>query len=132
LVKLYSWGSKNKFDSDQFYDMKNTHTGLTKAKIREWLQMAKQTGPETDAFLNHDDKDLTPYTHGADGKKSVNPEYQKHLGRAPQGHEFDHVKRHLSTQRWKDNVGKAKKGGGDKPQPQAPDKPGVGGKDGDK
>lgn len=133
LVKLYNWGSKNKFDSDQFYDMKNTHTGLTKAKIREWLQMAKQTGPETDAFLNHDDKDLTPYTHGADGKKSVNPEYQKHLGRAPHGHEFDHVKRHLSTQRWKDNVGKAKKGVGDKPQAPAPEKkPGFDkGKDGD-
>jgi len=124
LVKLYNWGSKNKWDSDQFYDMKNTHTGLTKSKIREWMQMAKQNGPETDAFLSHDDKDLSPYTSGEDGKKSVNPEYEKHLGRKPVGQEFDHIKRHLSTKRWKDNVGKlkSKTGSGEKSPEKKPEK----------
>lgn len=108
LVKLYNWGSKNKFDAEQFYDMKQMHTGLTKSKVREWMQMAKAHGPEVDSFLSHDDKDLAPYISGPDGKKSVNPEYSKHLGRNPQGHEFDHVKRFLSTKRWKDSTSKLK------------------------
>jgi tRNA nucleotidyltransferase/poly(A) polymerase len=105
LVKLYNWGAENKFDADQFYDMKQMHTGLTKAKVREWMQMAKANGPEMDSFLNHDDKDLSPYTDNG-GKRTVNPEYTKHLGRTPFGSEFDHVKRHLSTKRWKDSIGK--------------------------
>ena len=111
LVKLYQWGAKNKFDPKDFYDMKSAHTGLTKSKIREWMQMAKAHGPEVDNFLNHDDKDLTPYSHGDDGKRTVNPEYTKFLGRAPQGSEFDSVKRNLSTQRWKDSLNKLKSGG---------------------
>jgi len=109
LVKLYQWGAKNKFDSKDFYDMKQTHTGLTKSKIREWMQMAKAHGPEVDSFLSHDDKDLTPYVHGQDGKRTVNPEFSKVLGgRAPQGNEFDSIKRNLSTKRWKDSLSKAK------------------------
>lgn len=110
LVKLYNWGSKNKFDQKDFYDMKSSHTGLTKSKIREWMQMAKAHGPEVDSFLNHDDKDLTPYSHGPEGKRSVNPEYVKFLGRAPQGSEFESVKRSLSTKRWKDSLSKLKSG----------------------
>jgi hypothetical protein len=119
LVKLYQWGAKNKFDPKDFYDMKSAHTGLTKSKIREWMQMAKANGPEVDSFLNHDDKDLTPYTSGPDGKKSVNPEYTKFLGRPPQGSEFDSVKRNLSTKRWKDSLSKLKASGG-KPEVQGP------------
>jgi tRNA nucleotidyltransferase/poly(A) polymerase len=118
LVKLYQWGAKNKFDPKDFYDMKSAHTGLTKSKIREWMQMAKAHGPEVDSFLSHDDKDLTPYTQGPGGKKTVNPEYTKHLGRAPQGSEFEGVKRNLSTQRWKDSLNKLKSSGG-KPAPGA-------------
>jgi tRNA nucleotidyltransferase/poly(A) polymerase len=109
LVKIYQWGSKNKFDAEQFYDMKQMHTGLTKSKVREWMQMVKTHGPEVDSFLSHDDKDLSPYIHGEGGKKTVNPEYTKHLGRPPQGGEFEHVKRYLSTKRWKDTMGKMKK-----------------------
>lgn len=123
LVKLYTWGSKNKFDPDQFYDMKQQHTGLTKAKVREWMQMAKAHGPEVDSFLQHDDKDLTPYTQGEGGKKAVNPEYTKHLGRTPFGGEFDHVKRYLSTKRWKDTAGKLKKGDGEKSGEKPAEKP---------
>lgn len=110
LIKLYQWGAKNKFDAKDFYDMKSAHTGLTKSKIREWMQMAKAHGPEVDSFLSHDDKDLTPYTSGPDGKRNVNPEFSKFLGRAPQGSEFDAVKRNLSTQRWKDSLNKLKSG----------------------
>lgn len=108
LVKLYTWGTKNKFDPKDFYDMKQMHSGLTKSKVREWMQMAKAHGPEVDSFLNHDDKDLTPYTAGSDGKRSVNPEFSKVLGRAPQGHEFESVKRNLSTKRWQDSLSKLK------------------------
>lgn len=104
LVKLYNWGSKNKFDSKDFYDMKSSHTGLTKGKIREWMQMVKTNGPEVDLFLKHDDADLTPYSHDKTGKRTINPEYVKFLGRSPQGSEFDAVKRNLSTQRWKDSI----------------------------
>lgn len=110
LVKLYNWGSKNKFDSKDFYDLKTSHTGLSKNKIREWMQMAKAHGPEVDSFLNHDDSDLTPYVKGEDGKRTVNPEYTKSLGRPPQGHEFDSVKKNLSTKRWKDGLNKLKSG----------------------
>jgi tRNA nucleotidyltransferase/poly(A) polymerase len=110
LVKLYQWGAKNKFDPKDFYDIKSAHTGLTKSKIREWMQMAKANGPEMDNFLTHDDKDLTPYAQGVDGRRTVNPEFIKFLGRSPQGSEFDSVKRNLSTQRWKDSLNKLKNG----------------------
>lgn len=107
LVKMYHWGSKNKFDAKDFYDMKSAHTGLTKSKVREWMQMAKAHGPEVDSFLNHDDKDLTPYIQGKEGR-TVNPEFINFLGRPPQGNEFDAVKRNLSTKRWKDSLNKLK------------------------
>jgi tRNA nucleotidyltransferase/poly(A) polymerase len=125
LVKLYQWGAKNKFDEKDFYDMKQTHSGLTKNKIREWMQMAKAHGPEVDSFLQHDDKDLTPYTQGQDGKRSVNPEFSKVLGRAPQGHEFESIKRNLSTQRWKDSLSKLKNkpAGQAQAQPAEPEQP---------
>lgn len=106
LVKMYHWGAKNKFDPDMFYDMKKAHTGLTKAKVREWMQMVKAHGPEVDHFLNHDDKDLSPMSVGEDGRRTVNPEYVKHLGRPPQGHEFEDVRRYLSTKRWRDSISK--------------------------
>lgn len=120
LVKMYNWGSKNKFDPNMFYDMKSQHTGLPKAKVREWMQMAKSHGPEVDSFLNHDDKDLTPMVHGEDGKRGVNPEFTKHLGRAPRSNdEFDGVRKQLSTKRWQDSLNKLKKPGGhEEEQPQ--------------
>lgn len=107
LVKLYNWGSKNKFASKDFYDMKQTHTGLTKSKIREWMQMAKAHGPEVDSFLNHDDSDLSPYVND-NGKRSINPAYSKALGRTPHGSEFESIKRNLSTNRFKDSLNKLK------------------------
>lgn len=103
LVKIYQWGSKNKFDEKDFYDIKQMQSGLTKAKVREWMQMAKTDGPEVDNFLKHDDKDLTPYISGPEGRK-VNPKFSGVLGRAPVGHEFETIKKHLSTKRWKDSL----------------------------
>lgn len=102
LVKLYNWGAKGNFDPNQFYDIKNTHTGLTKNKIREWMQMSKQHGPEIDAFLKHDDKDLIPFS--ANG--SLNPAYSKHLGRTPFKNEIEPIKKVLSTKKWQSNIGK--------------------------
>lgn len=107
LVKLYHW-HKTKFDPEHFYNMKSTHTGLTKSKIRDWMKMAKAHGPEVDSFLNHEDNDLTPYVHGFDGKRSVNPMYVQVLGRSPQGGEFDAIRRMLSTERFKDSLNKLK------------------------
>lgn len=105
LVKLYQWGNKNNFDSEMFYDVKKMPSGLTKSKVKEWMKMVKAEGPEFDAFLDHDDSDLTPYVSGEFGR-TVNPEYSKILGRAPFGGEFDLVKRILSTNKWKDNIRK--------------------------
>jgi tRNA nucleotidyltransferase/poly(A) polymerase len=127
LVKMYQWGAKNKFDSKDFYDIKSAHTGLTKSKIREFMQMAKAHGPEIDSFLSHDDSDLSPYTKGPDGKRGVNPEYIKFLGRPPQGHEFESVKKNLSTKRWKDSLNKLKRhGSNDEEQHGPPEKGGFG------
>lgn len=103
LVKLYKWAVKGKFDPNQFYDMKSTHTGLTKSKIREWMQMAKAHGPEIDSFLSHDDSDLTPYVKQND-QRSVNPLYVQILGRMPMSHEFEPIKHYLSTKRWIDGT----------------------------
>lgn len=104
LIKLYHWGSKNKFDPEMFYDIKSAHNGLTKAKIREWMQMCKANGPEVDSFLSHDDQDLTTLVPGENGKRTVNPEFVKVLGRAPVGDEINDVRKHISTQRWKDSI----------------------------
>jgi len=106
LVKMYQWGTKNKFDPDMFYDMKKNPSGLTKSKIREFMQMAKAHGPEVDAYLNHDDSDITPYVGGEGSGRKVNPEFSKILGRTPQGGEFESLKKFLSTKRFKDSVGK--------------------------
>jgi tRNA nucleotidyltransferase/poly(A) polymerase len=109
LVKLYKWGAKNNFDSKDFYDMKSSHTGLTKGKIREWMKMANTYKPEVDVFLNYNDNDLKPYVQGIDGKRTINPEFSNILGRVPQGHEFESIKRYLTTNRWKDSLDKLKK-----------------------
>lgn len=106
LVKLYNWGSKNKFDPKDFYDVKNSHIGLTKSKIKDWMQMSKANGPELDSFLNQDDSDLTSYTSGPEGRKVANPQFVKYLGRSPQGTEFDAIRRILSTSKFKDALGK--------------------------
>lgn len=107
LVQMYQWGTKNKFDPDMFYDMKKSPSGLTKSKIREFMQMAKAHGPEVDAFLNHDDSDIMPYVGDAGGRK-LNPEFVKILGRAPQGGEFEELKKFLSTKKFKDSLSKLK------------------------
>ena len=106
LVKLYQWGEKNNFDSEKFYELKKSHTGLTKSKIREWMQMVKLHGREVDAFLGHDDSDLKGVIQGEDGRRSVNPEFKEKLGRSPQGAEFAGVKRQISTDRFKELLNK--------------------------
>lgn len=108
LVKMYQWGTHNKFDADKFFDMKMAHTGLTKSKVKDWMKMAKAYGPEVDNFLDFEDGDLTPYIADDAGKRSVNPVYIKFLGRIPQGSEFDSVRRNLTNSRWKDSLNKLK------------------------
>jgi len=104
---MYQWATKNNFDPEMFYDMKKSPSGLTKSKIREFMQMAKTYGPEVDAFLGHDDSDITSYV-GGQGDKKLNPEFVKILGRAPQGGEFEGLKKFLSTKRFKDSLSKLK------------------------
>lgn len=104
LVKLFQW-SKSKFDPDQFYDMVQTHSALTKSKVKDWMKMAKAYGSNVDSFLNFDSNDLSPYTSEEDGKRKVNPIYIQFLGRNPIGGEFDSIKRTLMTNRWKDMRG---------------------------
>lgn len=104
LVKMHQWG-KGGFGPDDFYDMKQHPNGLPKSKIRAWMQMNGVAGPELDSFLSFDDSDLRPYV--MDGvQRSVNPAYVKHLGRSPYGHEFEGVRRHLTTQKWADMMSK--------------------------
>jgi len=52
LVKIYNWGKRNNFDHNQFYEMKNAHTGLTKSKIKDWMKMAGSNKDELNAFLD--------------------------------------------------------------------------------
>jgi tRNA nucleotidyltransferase/poly(A) polymerase len=108
LVQLYQWAQKNKFDPEMFYDIKKSPSGLTKSKIREFMQMAKAHGPEVDVYLNHEDSDITPYVSDSNGRK-LNPEFFKILGRSPQGGEFEELKKFLSTKRFKDAINKLKR-----------------------
>jgi tRNA nucleotidyltransferase/poly(A) polymerase len=104
LVRLYTWAGKDKFNSDDFYDIKSAHTGLTKSKIKEWMKMVDLDKGELEKFLSYDDHDLKPYVSNTDGKKSLNPIFKDLLGRSPVGKEFDYIKRNLSTNRWKDTI----------------------------
>lgn len=109
LVKLYQWAKHSKYDADKFYDLKSTHTGLSKNKMREWMQMAKAHGPEFDAFLNHEDNDLKPMVSDALGNRGINPAYIEFLGgKTPQGYEFATIKKLLSTKKFKDSLNKLK------------------------
>lgn len=107
LVHLAHWANKKGFDADAMYDLKQKPHGLTKNKIREWMQMIGKHTEEVDAFLNHDDKDLGKMVD-KDGRKQINPEYIKHLGRMPKPHELEGVKRTLSKNRWSDMLNKLK------------------------
>jgi len=107
LVQMYQWATKNNFDPEMFYDIKKSPNGLTKSKIREFMQMAKTHRPELEVFLNHDDGDIVPYVFGQDGKR-LNPEFVKILGRAPQGGEFEELKKFFSTKRFKDSLSQLK------------------------
>ena len=107
LIKLGNW-SKNKFDPDQFVDMHDSHCGLTKGKIRDFMQMTKRHAPEVDQFLDYEHGDLMPYERDSIGGRRVNPMYVQVLGRTPQGQEFDAVRRHLMLNRWKDGLNRLK------------------------
>ena len=109
LIQLYQWGAKNKFDPEMFYDLKKQPSGLTKSKIREFMQMAKANGSEVDAFLNHDDSDIKAYVDSGDkgyASKKINPEFVKLLGRVPTGGEFENLKKFFSIKKFKDAIGK--------------------------
>jgi tRNA nucleotidyltransferase/poly(A) polymerase len=105
LVKMHQW-SGDKFDPEHFYDMIQTHTGLTKSKIRDFMKMTKSESPDVDNFLNYDGGDLAPYQTDDMSKRKVNPVYVKFLGRTPVCGEFEHIKRHLMTNRWADMMNK--------------------------
>jgi hypothetical protein len=100
---MHQWG-KNRFDTSNFYDMIQSHTGLTKSKVKEWMKIAKTYGSEVDSFLNFDAGDLNPYQSDDSGLRKVNPTYVKFLGRSPMGGEFDTVKSILMTNRWSDMI----------------------------
>jgi tRNA nucleotidyltransferase/poly(A) polymerase len=105
LIKMYQW-SGNKFDPEQFYDMIQMHSGLTKSKIRDFMKMAKAETPEVDSFLNYEGDDLTPYQQDDLGRRKVNPVYVQFMGRTPVCGEFEQIKRHLMTNRWSDMMNK--------------------------
>jgi tRNA nucleotidyltransferase/poly(A) polymerase len=105
LVCLYNWGKKNNYDPRMFYDIKKTISGLSKNKIREWLEMCKLHGKESHAFLNHDDSDIKGKIYDDMGKMIPNPEYTKFLdGKNPSGHDYEVIKRILSTNKFMDSI----------------------------
>lgn len=101
LVKMFQW-SKSGFDAEKFYDMIQTHTGLTKGKIKEFMSMAKADCSRVDDFLGFDGSDLMPYQTNDLGSRKVNPIYVQYLGRTPVCGEFEMVKQNLMTDRWND------------------------------
>jgi tRNA nucleotidyltransferase/poly(A) polymerase len=103
LVKMFQWAGDN-FDPENFYDMIQTHTGLTKGKIKDFMKMSKLANSKVDDFLGYDSSDLTPYQNSDMGSRKVNPVYVQYLGRTPVCGEFEMVKRNLMTNRWKDMV----------------------------
>ena len=103
LVKLYQWG-KTKFSPDQFYQMIQSHSGLTKSKIKEWMDMVDMKGHEVNQFLNFNGDDLHPKMTDELGNSSTNPVYIQMLGREPVGSEGDNIKKILMTNRWKEMV----------------------------
>jgi tRNA nucleotidyltransferase/poly(A) polymerase len=106
LVKLYNWASKEGFSPESFYDIKSTHTGLTKSKIKDWMRMVDLDKDEFNKFIDCDSSDLTPYVSDSYGKKTLNPLFRDVLGRTPVGKEFDYIKKNLFRNRWKDTLGK--------------------------
>jgi tRNA nucleotidyltransferase/poly(A) polymerase len=101
LVRFYQWG-KSKFDINQFYNMIQSHTGLTKAKIREWMHLANMHGKEVDQFLHFNKDDLNSHNTDEFGNKKINPIFIQFLGREPVGSEPDEMKKILMTKRWKE------------------------------
>ena len=103
LIKMFQWGM-SKFDHNQFYDMNQCHTGLTKAKIKDFMRMANLHGNEVDQFLNFNGDDLSSHVSDEFGRQSVNPIYIRVIGRMPVGSEIDSIKKNLMTNRWQDMV----------------------------
>ena len=100
---MYQWG-KAKFDPEKIYDMIQTHTGLTKAKVQDWMDAVNMKGREVTQFMNFNCDDLQPYQSNEMGFSSMNPIYVKMMGREPVGPEIDHVKKSLVTDRWRNMV----------------------------
>jgi hypothetical protein len=105
LVRLYDWGSKD-FDPEDFYDVKSSHTGLTKSKLKDWMKMAGLDNDNFNKFMDYDASDLTPYISDSYGKKSLNPLFKDVMGRTPVGQEFDYIKKDLFKNKWKKMIGK--------------------------
>jgi tRNA nucleotidyltransferase/poly(A) polymerase len=101
LIKMYQW-AKNQFDPHAFHDIKNSHTGLTKSKIKDFLKMGNLSCPASDSFFDHEDSDLSPYITQDTGKRMINPAYVEFIGRMPNPSELESVKKALSTLRWLD------------------------------
>lgn len=101
LIKLYQWAKSN-FEPNQFYDIKKCHTGLTKSKIKDFLNLDNMNCPASESFLKHEDSDLSPYVNDPTGKRSINPAYIEFVGRTPYPTELESIKKALSTMRWLD------------------------------
>jgi hypothetical protein len=99
--KLAKWAA-NQFDPSSYNALYDSHTGLTKNKIRDFMIVTKSHAPQVDDFLTYEAGDLMPYQKDGLGIRSVNPLYTKFLGRTPRGEEFDAVRKKLMMNRWMD------------------------------
>lgn len=101
LIKLHNWG-KDSFDPMMFYDLKHSPCGLSKNKLKGWMNHHGHHCKKFDSFLDHDEDDLD-FNQRNDETLDYNPMYYPFHNRKPESHEIDGIKRFLSTKKWQDN-----------------------------
>lgn len=104
LIDFYKWANNN-FDPNGFYDLKSRNRGISNSKFKDWAKLLNVNNSNFDKFINYDDSEFRPYIIDG-GKKIINPEFSKILGRNPVGNEFENIKRNLLNNNWKNIIQK--------------------------
>ena len=74
LVKIAAWAEKDGFNPEKMKELKGGHTGLTKSKIREWLQMINKGGEESEGLFRDGDDEGQEDKGGKPGMGGERPE----------------------------------------------------------
>jgi tRNA nucleotidyltransferase/poly(A) polymerase len=110
LVELSKWLSEHdknpKVFMDKFFDMKKKfhRTGIVPSLAKQWGKMNKHPEDVLQNFLSHD---ITTKSYVDDnGRKTINPDIIKLLGKTPQGEEFEDAIKHLETDKFRKKLAK--------------------------